>query len=62
MFPREFKNWKYKMQVGTTLNYCYYYYYWTWCVSMLNGVHNHYCLTMEVAVPFFINHRIHRRN
>ena len=20
MFPREFKNWKYKMQVGTTIN------------------------------------------
>ena len=22
MFPREFKNWKYKMQVGTTINLC----------------------------------------
>ena len=22
MFPKEFKNWKYKMQVGTTINLC----------------------------------------
>ena len=22
MFPREFKNWKYKMQVGTMINLC----------------------------------------
>ena len=22
MFPREFKNWKYKMKVGTTINLC----------------------------------------
>jgi len=41
MFPREFKNWQYKMKVGTTINLCdqrpadsravvqenYYYYY-----------------------------------
>ena len=22
MFPRDFKNWKYKMKVGTTINLC----------------------------------------
>ena len=54
MFPREFKNWKYKMQVGY-YHYYYYYYYYFYFV-----IHKHKAAGSQTVTKNYMKWRLIR--